>query len=168
MGKNISATLAFGVDLGEDAPFGEDKDGEQIELGEYLALQSGAKNPWDDLPPEVNSLPYEQYKEWLADHPDFEKATDEWRSLCNRLENECPVELDWYGTMYGDYSCYVLVLKQGKQEGSWSAPVEVQIPNLGPEGGVTEKRVRKAQEFCDFHGLPSFDDAKWLLYALEG
>lgn len=171
MGKNISATLAFGVDLGEEPPFnsGTEDDPDQ-DLGEYLVKRSGMVDPYALVPEEVNNGPYDDFKAWKAANPKWSAQERAWWDLKHRLENEAPVEVDWYGTLYGSYSCYVLVLKGTKQEGDWSSPKKVDVINLGCSESIREraKLWAQAEKFCEDHDLPCFEDAAWLIYALEG
>lgn len=170
MGKNITATLAFGVDFGEAPPFNSGtEDDPDEDLGKYLAQRSGAKDPWDDVPRDVFNGPYDDFKKWEAEHPEWAARQREYRDLTSKLEADAPVELDWYGTLYDSDRCYVLILKGTKQEGDWSSPKKVDVLDLGCSESIREraKLWSQAEKFCEDHGLPCFEDAAWLIYALE-
>src|SRR4051812_46272778 len=103
MGLSSSGILLYGIPFGEeDVVWQEDEQFEEVEeLGEFLALKAGHKNPWEDEPPGYSYINGE-------DFPEFEERTDEWYALTRRLEDEAPVELIVAG--YYEYAMYFLAL----------------------------------------------------------
>jgi hypothetical protein len=167
MGIYSYAHLSYGIDHGDSAPwhahdpdtyeplFPEFEDLDVDDLGEFLALKSGAEDPWENMPEDYE---YEKRDEF----PEFRKKVEEWDALKKRLEDQSPVDLHWYGSE--EWTGYVVRLKDDfYQMRGDDTPTAVSLPDT-----PTDKVLRKAQEFCEEHGLGDFSKAGWIMYGSRG
>lgn len=164
MGISASATLAYGVLLGDETPYGgydsytgeyaderfEDFDGE---FGEYLAIKAGYEDPWENCPEDYTYAKRDQF-------PDFSKKLDEWRDTVAKLASEAPVTVHHYGMPVYDYSAYAIILSDGNcQRYTYDSDVLAEGLPLEPY----PEQIKEAEDFCKEHGLPSFEGASWVL-----
>jgi len=166
MGSAASADIGFGIDLGESWAYtddyewrydfiDEDADIDWGDLGEFLALQAGHKNPYESFP---EGYTYETRDQF----PEFEKATDDWYEIKQKLEDASPVAIDFYGASTYDWVNYVLILKDDAYRAhNYSGCTKLDALPEAP----SQDEIEAAVKFCRDHQLPSFDSAGWLLYS---
>lgn len=166
MSRNVSASLCFGIDCGEEYPLRgkvieEDEYGstyefedEEYDLGEYLAFKHGIKYPYTnegDYDPESSG---EDVKNW-------------WKAN-KKLETLSPIEIIHYGT--DEYYQYIVAIKGS--EISTYGDTEVVAPSAlyNYEKFVAiASAISTATEYCDQYDIPvDFLEAKWLLSASYG
>jgi hypothetical protein len=162
MGQSTDANIAFGVDLQEELPY---EGADENDIGAYVALREGYKNPWDDLPDEVNYGSNDPYARWRQEHPEWEERIEDWDQTKRMFEDGSPVVIDHHCSC--DYPMYVVALKGTVLTASRGAPEEFGIGWMADALTMNaETRIREAQEFCEQHEFATdFSSPSWLLYS---
>jgi hypothetical protein len=141
MGISNDSLIAYGIDLGEEAPaFLEDFDGD---LDEFISEAAGLKRP---------------------DHQEYSGA--DWSTFWAKqreFESKFPVELVTYCSY--DYPMYILALRGTVIRASRGDPVEFTPDAL--EHQIPQKRQDQYRKFLTDHGYDP-DEAKWFLTGMNG
>lgn len=171
MGFTPRACLIYGVPLSlhdengnATHPLFEDEE-RGGDLSAFLAAQTGATDPWTEVPDDINQGSEEAGDAWMAANPDWVARKDAWRALTRDLEAECPVEIEVAGHYDDpdDRPTYLALKDHRITADAWhSKPVTAAMFE------VDNRRVQEARTFCEAHGLPAFDDPLWHLIASYG
>lgn len=160
------------------------------ELDKFLVWKAGLQDPYDNFPEEgypeedwKSSLTYEQRRAkyerdkeaWEKANPDWIKARDEYSEAKDRLEKECPIRIVSHCSY--DYPMYVIAVRGDDNEKSYRDEFYRSASRGYPEAiadasgqlpPIPQEKIEAAQEFCREHGLPAFDEPKWLICTMNG
>ena len=174
MGSSPSAELIWGIPIqshdedGEPTKFWDEKRDDWIDFGELRLAQDGHSDPWDEVPDEIrNGYDDQAYKNWKAEHPDWEPRRAAWYEMKRQAEALVGLKIVTYGY---DGSRAILTSPRIKpiRGDAWSTK------RVYP-GDITDERDRdkvysKANDWARSFdlGVDFYADAGWWLVASYG